>query len=369
MAECRFDVGTIQKFRETPQGFLDLYITFSKVGDLVYQRADGSFVTETLTAEELFKEDSLSTLTGKPITEEHPPVFVTTDNYKEYTKGSTGTKILIDGDFATILGTVYDAGTISKIKKGDARQVSVGYDTTVIQRDGRYFQTDRDYNHLAVLTTEGRAGDAVRVHYHDSASTVIQTTPLEEKEYDMKVKPDAAAIEAEEETTSEDGKEKEMSFDHLKEIKDSLSSLAVSLNDMKASLHPAPKEKTDASDSNPAKANFDSGFAAGFERHALEQEATKHLGVAFKFDGLSNDLIKSRVISKLNPALNSKLDGASLDYISAAYDLALASVVEKNDSISKLNAATTPAPAAPKEMKADELAYVEYCQRLTKGKN
>lgn len=376
MTECRFDVGTIAKFRETPQGFLDLYITFSKVGDLVYRRADGSFITETLTAEELFKEDSISTLTGKPITEGHPPAFVTTDNYKEYTKGSTGTKILIDGDFATIVGTVYDAGTITKIKKGDARQVSVGYNVTVVNRDGKLYQTDRDYNHLAVLTTEGRAGDSVRVHYHDSASTIVPTTstPLQLEDTMPTKKATSPAVEAEqvegEEQPAEDMKEKNAGFDSLTEIKATLSSLVTSLNDMKSALHPAPPKEN--SDSVPTveteiKASFDSGFSAGFERHALEQTAVKHLGVAFKFDGLSNDEIKTKVVTKLNSAIAPKLDSASTDYISAAYDLALSNATQEanNDSISSINKATTPAPTPAKEQKADELAYAEYRKRLT----
>lgn len=163
--------GEIKEFRETREGFLDLHLTFSKVGPLQYQRADGIFETEYLTEQELFNEESLATATGKPVTFLHPPEgMVTKENVRHYTRGSTGSKILRNDPFAVIVATVQDAELIDVIKNGRARQVSAGYTTNVVKGDdGRLYQTSRCYNHLAVVP-HGRAGELVRVHY-DSGET------------------------------------------------------------------------------------------------------------------------------------------------------------------------------------------------------
>lgn len=163
------DVGEIKNYRETVEGFLDLTITFSKVGPLVYQRADGRVETEYLTEEELFNEESLSTATGKPVTYLHPPEgMVDTKNFRQYVRGSTGTRIIKDSPFAVITATVHDAELINIIKMGRAKQVSAGYNVeTVKKADGRLYQQNRVYNHFSIVP-EGRAGAEVKVHYGDN---------------------------------------------------------------------------------------------------------------------------------------------------------------------------------------------------------
>lgn len=161
----RLDVGTIRSHRETAEGFLDLHLTFSRIGPLVYQRVDGSFETEYLTENELFNQDSLATATGKPITWQHPPEWLTKHNARKYTRGSTGTKIIKDGDFAVIVATVHDAELIDVIKSGQAKEVSAGYTTKVVKDDdGKLYQCNRSYGHFAVVPV-GRAGAAYRVHF------------------------------------------------------------------------------------------------------------------------------------------------------------------------------------------------------------
>lgn len=162
-------VGEIQEFRETREGFLDLHLSFSRVGPLVYQRADGALETEYVTEEELFNEESLATATGKPVTFLHPPDgMVTKDNFRHYARGSTGTKIIRNDPFAVIIGTIHDSELIEVVKSGRAKQISAGYTTNVVKGDdGKLYQTSRCYNHFSVVP-EGRAGSEVRVHYDDN---------------------------------------------------------------------------------------------------------------------------------------------------------------------------------------------------------
>lgn len=165
------NTGEIKSYRETAEGFLDLNLSFSKVGPLEYQRSDGRIETEYLTEEELFNEESLITATGKPVTFMHPPEgMITKDNVRRHSRGSTGTKIIKDTPFATILATIHDAELIDVIKSGRARQVSAGYNVEVVKKaDGKLYQQNRIYNHFSVVPA-GRAGSDVRVHY-DSSET------------------------------------------------------------------------------------------------------------------------------------------------------------------------------------------------------
>lgn len=167
------NTGEIQEFRETREGFLDLHLSFSRVGPLVYQRADGALETEYVTEEELFNEESLSTATGKPVTFMHPPEgMLTKENVRRHTRGSTGTKILRNDPFAVIVATVHDAELINAIKNGRARQVSMGYTTEVVKRDdGKLYQTKRIYNHAAIVEA-GRAGPEVCVYYDNDSFKV-----------------------------------------------------------------------------------------------------------------------------------------------------------------------------------------------------
>lgn len=166
-------VGKIKSYRETAEGFLDLFLTFARAGTLEYVRADGTVETEYVTPEALFDEESLSTATGKPITYLHPPERVTKDNFWKFARGSTGTKIVRDDPFATIVATVHDAALIDVIKSGKAREVSAGYTANVVRRgDGKLYQENRVYNHFSVVPL-GRAGADVKVHF-DGADSQIE---------------------------------------------------------------------------------------------------------------------------------------------------------------------------------------------------
>jgi len=166
MLVTRLDTtGIIKSYRETTEGFLDVHLTFSKCGALTYQRADGSFEDEHLTEADLFDEDSLATITGKPICYLHPNEWVNKDNVRKYARGSTGTKIIKDTPFATIVAAIHDGELIDIIKSGKAKQVSAGYVArTVRGDDGKLYQKGRVYNHLAIVPL-GRAGSDVKVHF------------------------------------------------------------------------------------------------------------------------------------------------------------------------------------------------------------
>lgn len=174
MLVTRLDTsGIIQNYQRTPEGFLNIFMTIARVGDLTYQRSDGTLENEYLSEQELFNKDSLASLVGKPITLDHPPEWVSSENVRKYIRGSVGHKVIQDTPFLTVLGTVHDAETIEAIESGKTRQVSAGYRARVVRGDdGKIYQQGREYNHISVVAL-GRAGADVRVHF-DSLKNINQ---------------------------------------------------------------------------------------------------------------------------------------------------------------------------------------------------
>lgn len=156
------DRGTIFKHERTPEGFLRVHMRIARVGELKYRNADGTERIEVVSPEVLFAKDSTDSFKMKPITLGHPPEKVTAENARQYERGMTGHMVTIDGDFLGIVGTITDKETIDAIERGDASEVSCGYDAEIaIRPDGKYDQLNRFGNHVAAVY-RGRAGAEVR---------------------------------------------------------------------------------------------------------------------------------------------------------------------------------------------------------------
>lgn len=117
----------------------------------------------------VFAKDSLSTFVGKPTTNDHPPVQVTADNWKEYAVGSIGEEVLRDGEYIRVPITLMDAATIKAVQDGK-REISMGYDmeldwTSGTTADGQAYDAvmkNLRMNHLAIVD-RGRAGSRARI--------------------------------------------------------------------------------------------------------------------------------------------------------------------------------------------------------------
>jgi hypothetical protein len=198
--EFRFDRGQIgPNWEETPEGFLRVKATFARTGCQTYQRADGRKVVEYRPEEEVAARDSILSLGGLPVTLEHPPELLTPKNVRQHQRGSTGTTVNYDNGFVTGVVTITDADAIEAVKRGDAREVSIGYRVQLDPTPGvdpfgnRYDAVQRRIsgNHLA-LTREGRAGPQVRLHM-DSAFSLDFNPPPSSQEASMS---DGAAVRA-----------------------------------------------------------------------------------------------------------------------------------------------------------------------------
>lgn len=317
----RCDRARINDYEELPDGRLRVRATFSRVGPLQYLRGDGSLQTEYLEADELFRQDSLETAGLAPVTLGHPDEgFVTPKNWKKYAVGASGSTVIAnraDG-LVDVVFLVGDEEAIDSIKQGKSNQVSAGYTTTVEQRhDGRYYQTNRVYNHYA-LVKRGRAGPDVRVHFDgvDDFAVSIENDDSEVKA-DMKYKG------------------MEMSEDAMKAFKKMEEDMAQMKEDMKSMKAKADKAESVTIDQLQGEIDgyktkvdaLESQLSERLDADQVTALATARLN-AFeecksflkepKFDAALEPIEwRKAAIAAVNPKLN--LDGKSDDYINGVF--------------------------------------------------
>jgi hypothetical protein len=169
-----------------------------KVGDLPQEAADqlgvdtsnpGANIDLYRDKDDVFNRDFLASLEGKPVTDNHPPGFVTPDNFSEHARGHMqnvreGVDPLDSGDYPIIADVIVTAEPLlSKIKNKTVRELSLGYDYSIRKEDGRILQTDMRGNHVAVVP-KGRAGSEARINdgVPEAAGAAATTTTTTDKE-------------------------------------------------------------------------------------------------------------------------------------------------------------------------------------------
>lgn len=169
------------------------------------------------TEDEVFNPTSMASFEDKPFVDDHPEGDVTLDNYKELSKGFTRNVRRGEGDLRDCLLcdiVVTDKDTIDEILSKRKRELSLGYDTNIIEKDGKYFMSNIRGNHLA-LVDDGRAGCAT---IRDSAGGIKKLGGSKMKKGSRmklfdddvfeieEIKEDEPAVGATEEVVSEEAK-------------------------------------------------------------------------------------------------------------------------------------------------------------------
>ena len=138
------------------------------------------------TEDEVFNPVSMASFEDKPFVDDHPEEDVTLDNYKELSKGFMHNIRRGEGEYNDCLMcdiVVTDKDLIDTILNKRKRELSLGYDTSIVERDGKYYMTNIRGNHLA-LVDDGRAGCAT---IRDSASGIIKGGSKMSKKNRMKL--------------------------------------------------------------------------------------------------------------------------------------------------------------------------------------
>ena len=132
-------------------------------------------------ASEVFSPEFLASLNGKPISDNHPPGFITPDNFAEYACGHIqnvrkGDEQLDSGEWPVIADLVISrAPLIDKVRNKTSRDVSLGYDFSIARDGKKIIQCNMVGNHAAIVP-KGRAG--LEVAIGDAAPEPTSSPPV-----------------------------------------------------------------------------------------------------------------------------------------------------------------------------------------------
>jgi len=158
----------------TPEGFLVVKnAPLARTGHQLYSNkelpltgdSDGHIIIQR-DPEEVFRDQTINSFHGKPVTLDHPDEDVNPDNWKNHTvgwvmnprRGSGVLNHLLLGDLV-----ITDAKAIKAIRDRQFRELSAGYDAEYEQTsDGRGRQHNIIANHVA-LVRDGRCGVLCRI--------------------------------------------------------------------------------------------------------------------------------------------------------------------------------------------------------------
>lgn len=166
---------------ETAEGYLICRnVPIARTGEQVYLARelglnDGDperAVTVRREEREVFDPAAMASFEGKDITDDHPPVAVTPENYALYSKGHVQ-NVRREGDRLVADLVIKDPALIGEVRGKVKREISCGYDCLYLRDGGGYKQTHIRGNHVAVVSS-GRAGHEVAIR--DSAETTAHPT-------------------------------------------------------------------------------------------------------------------------------------------------------------------------------------------------
>lgn len=154
----------------SPEGYLICKeVPLARVGTFLYSaeelgltdRNANEAVRVQREADELFSAETLASFEGKPVTDGHPVEFASLDNYKEIAKGHAQNVHRVDDKMVADL-VITDRQLIEKILSQKAVEISNGYDSEIVEREGEFFQTNFLGNHIAVVE-RGRCGNSCSI--------------------------------------------------------------------------------------------------------------------------------------------------------------------------------------------------------------
>ena len=362
MCKTRYDSV---KFKATidENGFLVDTPVVARLGVQVYYMDDGRTVREFRPAEEVFKDESLASYQGKPMTLDH--VFVNSENAKEVVVGSVTGKAEPLGSSVVAPIVVYDNKAIQEAMAGNAKELSVGYSAILDETPGwgdpitgeYILKSDADeqfdapegwqefdaiqrnikVNHLAMVY-RGRAGIAklnMDGEQENPYTTDVDINKEDKQEMTVKIKLDGAQeFEVAPEVAS-----------HIEALNAKADTAIAERDALKAKVDAMPAEIEAA----VAKAKADADALASLVAVAAE--------AGVKADGLDSKGIKVAYVKEISGLDVSEKSDA---YIDAAFDIA-----KESDKMAEVRKATT---ASDRSDGADEPKKLDPRARLDKIK-
>lgn len=372
------DVGKCNlDFQES--GLLNVVANITRTGVFVYTKYNVE-TGELETIRQLRHPDdvkeSLSSLKGIPVTNDHPKELLSLETTKEYVVGMTSDSpkvIPVDvsydnkEEYVEQAFTVFDAETIDDIQKGK-REVSLGYSLDLMDEAGTWNGEPYDcrqknivYNHLSIVhRARGGAGCAIQM---DGKEVNVDGVM-----YDDVLNNNA---EGEDMIFNFDGKEFEVKDDvHalLETLNAKASELQANLDSAEAKLDSYKDEEKKKEAEKKEAMDADEFKSAVKARVGLERAAGKVLGEV-ALDSLTDREIKEKVIAT---ASDVALDAKSDAYVDARYDIVLETAMDSKEEEKPKEDETTLGAVALDNANADSVdivadAKAKFLERLLKG--
>ena len=274
--------------------------------------------------EEVFSKDAMTSFASVPVTNNHPPEAVTTDNFKKYSVGHVGEEVMRDGEYMRVSLICRDQATINDVMKHGKRELSCGYTCDLkwesgTTQDGQAYdaiQTNIRGNHLAIVHA-ARGGSNLRIG--DGKMSTIMHDGLSIEVSDV-----AALAFRSKETALADSNAK------VKSLETQVSELSAKVSTKDGEILALNAKVADTA-MTPEKID-----ALVADRSALIDTAKK-IVPTFNADGKTAETIKREVVvAKLGDAAKSLDDNG----ISGAF-VAITATVAK-DTVAALNFGTVP---------------------------
>jgi hypothetical protein len=358
----RLDVSEIGKPIRTPQGFLRVPATPTRAGIFSYRRADGTTRRELRPESEVFHADSLSSLSGAPLTDLHPREMVSPKNVRTLAIGHVGDSVRRDGQRVAAEITIEDDAAISAVERRDRVELSCGYacelDETPGTHEGqRYDAVQRKirYNHVALLPRgAGRGGPDVALRL-DSGDAMLEapfteTVQQRQDSGDLMDPKDLINVRIDGLDLSVPKTGAQFVEKAIKDRDEKIGALTKERDTLQGRFDAASKELEDTKKKLTEASDTKRLDALIAERVTLLEAARRVLPAEHKYDGQTTRQVQEAALLKLDSKLD--LTGKSDEYVAARFDAAIAALpsgssTSRTDSLAAARSATVRPPAAP----------------------
>ena len=330
----------IDGVRMADDGYLVAMVKVARTGTQKYTgdemgKPELDVVTLYRPEDQVFNKDSLATFVGRPVTDDHPPEQVTSDNWKKYAHGAIGEGVLRDGEYIRVPITVMDGALIKKIEDGK-REISMGYTQNVEFTDGvtpqgekyQAIASDLRMNHLAIVD-RGRAGHECRVG--DSADKWgISPLTIDEEETKVTDKLRKVFVDGIQVETTDQGAS---AIEKLTADNAGLDAKIVSMASEHTEAIAAKDAELAAKDAEIDKLQKTQLSAADLDARVAERSKlisdAESLSNGIDFNGMTDDAVRSAVVVQNYD--EATIEGKSQAYIDSRFDVLCEDMKKKND--------------------------------------
>lgn len=340
----------------TSEGYLVVPATISRPGTQLYKAIELVNSIDALPnymkpndpvvvyrpAEEVFKVESVDSFKNIAVTNNHPPEFLNSKNYRKYSVGIVLSDVSIDESHVHGTLKVTDYDTINEIKDGKV-DVSAGYHSNIVFEEGitpegeayQAIQRDITGNHVAIVA-RGRAGSEVKLadgldRPSERGETLVaegitnQSTSEASEAFGEGRRAPKGGDDDEDELGADGvpgsnlanpfGDSKETNSTVVEDEKTNIEELTMELKDAMTKIGELTKANEDLS----SKILDQAGIDTLVEDRMQLIDACSRLHKGMEYMGKSNLELKKEVLLNKMPKVD--LTDKSTDYVNAAFDV------------------------------------------------